>query len=530
MEYNAERKYLSPGVILDNKYTIKKHLASGGFGHTYLAETRIGDKVAIKELFLASLCSREATTQMVVVAIKENRAIYESQKQKFLREARRIHKLSQHPNIVKILDLFEGNGTAYYVMDYIEGKSLAQINKPISEKLVLRYLRQIISALEYVHSQGILHLDIKPSNIMVDNQGNVFLIDFGASKQFDLASDNETLLSTTSFAYTPGYAPLELTSRDKSKIGTHSDIYSLGATLYNMLTGEIPPSADVILEDGIPNLEKFSPQIKRVIESSLKLKIKGRISSVRELSLLLEDDCEDEIESLEGGEENTSISEAKSKGVEYYNAGNYTEAVKWYRKAAEQGDADAQCSLGMSYENGQGVEQSYPEAVKWYRKSAEQGLVEAQFRLACLYRKGEGVVQNHTEAVKWYRKSAEQGAADAQYFLGTCYEKGEGVVQNHTEAVKWYRKAAEQGDADAQYFLGVCYENGEGVVQNHTEAVKWYRKAAEQGDAYAQFSLGMCYEYGDGVAQNCIEAVKWYSKAVARGHEGAQEALKRITK
>ena len=139
MEHNAKKEYLSTGVILDNKYTIRKHLASGGFGNTYLAINRMGDKVAIKELFLSSMCSREATTQMVVVAIKENRAIYESQKQKFLREARRIHKLSQHPNIVKILDLFEGNGTAYYVMDYIDGKSLAQINKPISEKLALSF-------------------------------------------------------------------------------------------------------------------------------------------------------------------------------------------------------------------------------------------------------------------------------------------------------------------------------------------------------------------------------------------------------
>ena len=515
-------RYLAPGIVLDNKYTIVRHLASGGFGNTYLAKTRIGDKVAIKELFLSSMCFRSDTTQIVDVTVKENQAIYESQKQKFLREARRIHQLSQHSNIVKILDLFEGNGTAYYVMDYIEGKSLAQINKPISEKLVLRYLRQILSALEYAHSQGILHLDIKPSNIMVDNQGNVFLIDFGASKQIDLDSDNNSLLSTTSFAYTPGYAPLELTSRNKSKVGTHSDIYSLGATLYNMLTGEIPPSPDEILEDGIPNLEKFSPQIKRVIEPSLKVTIKGRISSVRELSLLLEDKGKEEIESPDVGEEKTSISDAISKGDEYYNVGNYSEAVKWYLKAAEQGHAKAQNNLGNCYYHGQGVSQNYSEAAKWYRKSADQGLARAQNNLGNCHYHGQGVKQSYTEAVKWYRKSAEQGNAYAQNNLGNCYSQGLGVKQSYTEAVEWYLKAAVQGNADAQYTLGLYYANGQGVTRSYAEALKWYLKAADQGQVKAQVNLGYCYKKGYGVKKNDLEALKWYRKAAEQGDADAQ--------
>ncbi len=178
-----------------------------------------------------------------------------------------------------------------------------------------------------------------------------------------------------------------------------------------------------------------------------------------------------------------------NKGVEYYNAGNYTEAAKWYRKAAEQGLAEAQFNLGVCYKKGEGVPQSYSEAVKWYRKAAEQGLAEAQYNLGVCYKKGEGVPQSYSEAVKWYRKAAEQGLAEAQFNLGLCYENGDGVTQSDAEAMNWYRKAAEQGLADAQFFLGLCYENGDGVTQSDAEAMKWYRKAANQGNPFAQSFL-----------------------------------------
>ncbi len=203
----------------------------------------------------------------------------------------------------------------------------------------------------------------------------------------------------------------------------------------------------------------------------------------------------------------------------------YTEAVKWYRKAAEQGDADAQYQLGKCYDYGRGVTQDFTEAVKWYRKAAEQGDADAQYQLGKCYDYGRGVTQDFTEAVKWYRKAAEQGHAVAQHNLGYCYDEGEGVPQDYTEAVKWYRKAAEQGNAAAQCNLGYCYDEGQGVTQDYTEAVKWYRKAAEQGNAAAQNNLGFCYVYGRGVTQDYTEAVKWYRKAAEQGHAVAQHNL-----
>ena len=211
----------------------------------------------------------------------------------------------------------------------------------------------------------------------------------------------------------------------------------------------------------------------------------------------------------------------KGRGVEQSNV----EAVKWYRKSAEQGNATAQFNLGWMYENGRGVEKSNTEAVKWFRKSAEQGDAIAQNKLGYMYQNGRGVEQSNVEAVKWFRKSAEQGNAAAQFNLGWMYQKGRGVEQSDMEAVKWYRKSAEQGAAIAQLLLGFMYEKGRGVEQSDMEAVKWYRKSAEQGAAIAQLLLGFMYEKGRGVEQSDMEAVKWYRKSAELGNATAQKNL-----
>ena len=216
----------------------------------------------------------------------------------------------------------------------------------------------------------------------------------------------------------------------------------------------------------------------------------------------------------------------------YYGRGvkqDYAEAVKCYRKAAEQGYAVAQNNLGDCYYNGQGVKQDYAEAVSWFRKAAEQGYAVAQYKLGeCYYyyHYGRGMQQDYAEAVRWFWKAAEQGHAGAQCHLGMCYYYGHGVKQDYAEAVKWYRKAEEQGHAGAQYYLGECYFNGHGVKQDYAEAVMWYRKAAEQGHAWAQNNLGLYYY---NVKQDYAEAVSWFRKAAEQGHAGAQGCLDAFT-
>ena len=189
-------------------------------------------------------------------------------------------------------------------------------------------------------------------------------------------------------------------------------------------------------------------------------------------------------------------------GVCYYSGAGVTkdlaEAVKWYRKAAEQGNEQAVAALKELRLNPSQASLT-PGSTKNYsklpfdevRKAAEQGNAEAQFYLGFYYEQGVGVgvTKDLAEAAKWYRKAAEQGHAIAQYNLGVFYAQGAGVTKDLAEAVKWFRKAAEQGYARAQDNLGVCYYSGAGVTKDLAEAVKWIRKAAEQGDAKAVSEL-----------------------------------------
>src|SRR6266404_3293110 len=160
------------------------------------------------------------------------------------------------------------------------------------------------------------------------------------------------------------------------------------------------------------------------------------------------------------------------------------------RAGADKGDAKAQYELGRAFFSGTlGVAKDEAEAVKWFRKAAEQNIADAQFSLGVCYANGQGVAKNKAEAVKWYRKAAEQNVADAQYNLGVCYANGQGVTEDDAESVKWFRKAAEQNLADAQYNLGICYDSGEGVAKDEVEAYKWWLLAAGQGNDDAKYNM-----------------------------------------
>ena len=278
---NTPKYSLKKGTIINNRYEILRYISSGGFGITYEAiDKAFNARVAIKELYIKEICNREADS--LTVSINEtNEPTFVTHRRKFIEEARRLHKLS-HPNIVKVSDVFETNGTAYFVMDYIDGKPLSRIGVPISEAMARHYINPILDALEHVHSNGVLHLDIKPGNIMIDNSGKAILIDFGASKVFG-DSDGNSLSLSSSLAYTPGYAPLEQMSVKTIKdLGPYSDIYALGATLYYILSGEKPLLPGEILEnDGkLPLIENISNEMQSAITQATKVVRTTRLNTI----------------------------------------------------------------------------------------------------------------------------------------------------------------------------------------------------------------------------------------------------------
>ena len=232
---------LKAGAVLQQgKYRILSVLGQGGFGITYLAEqSLLGRKVAIKEFFMKDLCNRNADTSQVTVGSVGSRDLVDRFRQKFIKEARNIASL-EHKHIVPIIDVFEENGTAYYVMKYFSGGSLS-FNSAIPEDVALRYTNQLASALRFIHQKRMMHLDVKPSNILLDDEDNVVLIDFGLAKQYDNAGQQT---STTPVGISHGYAPIEqYRSGGVSAFSPATDIYSLGATLYKLLTGTTPPEA-----------------------------------------------------------------------------------------------------------------------------------------------------------------------------------------------------------------------------------------------------------------------------------------------
>lgn len=192
--------------------------------------------------------------------------------------------------------------------------------------------------------------------------------------------------------------------------------------------------------------------------------------------------------------------------------------IETVQRAAVQGDAEAQYSLGLAYKNDEGVGRDDAEAARWWLQAAEQGHADAQYRLGLAYRDGEGVDRDHTEAAQLWLQAAEQGHAYAQYWLGEAHRKGEGVLQDVTEAARWFRMAAEQGNGSAQSSLAWAYLTGEGVVEDNAEAGRWFQMAAEQGSVTIEF-------YVAHVQEDAAEAARLFRMGAEQGHAGSQYNL-----
>ena len=278
-----DMQQLQPNTTLqDGKYKIERLLGQGGFGITYLAtQVSLNRNVAIKEFFMKENCQRATDDRTMTVPSDGSRGLVDGALYKFRQEALKLASIS-HPNIVRVIDVFEENGTAYYVMDYLPGGSLTDKVKtggPMTEEQAMGYIRQIASALKYMHEvKHMCHFDVKPSNIMLDAMGNAFLIDFGISKNY--GADGRAT-SSMPVGISEGYAPIEQYSQLVGDFSPESDVYSLGATLYYLVTGKVPP-ASVVRASGqeLQFPASVSTYIRGLISSAMSVSRNSRPTSV----------------------------------------------------------------------------------------------------------------------------------------------------------------------------------------------------------------------------------------------------------
>lgn len=285
----TEGKYpyaLKPGTMLANRYYLGRVLGQGGFGITYLAlDGQTRSRVAIKEYLPTDLALREQTTQSIQVYSSERRDDYIFGKQQFLDEARTLASFVGNEHIVRILDYFEANGTAYFAMEYLEGVNLkqymVQTGGPLPVYAANRILLPIMEALDWVHSKGVIHRDISPDNIIVKADGNAKLIDFGAARQ----STGEKSKSLD-VVLKHGFAPREQYTR-RGRQGPYTDVYALAATYYYAVTGTVPPDSIERTEDDDLRLPsrlgvRIRPETEAVLMKALAISAQDRYQTMAE--------------------------------------------------------------------------------------------------------------------------------------------------------------------------------------------------------------------------------------------------------
>ena len=566
------------------KYIIKKVLGQGGFGITYLTEQiMLGKLFAIKEFFIRDLCARDDSATVYSVTQSD---MVDRYRLKFIKEAQIIARFN-HPGIVRVTDIFEENGTVYYVMDYVEGENLDEIIKregALPEERALGYITKVAEALDYIHQHNVNHLDIKPSNIMIrKNDDQPILIDFGVSKQYDEHMDQTT---TTPPGVSNGYSPLEqYRPGGVSTFSPQADIYALGASLYKILTGNTPPSASDLLNNGLSPMPGISTNMRTAVWKAMQPRIGDRPNTIIAFVKMLKKTVDKKNNEEKNGEKSSNISnsrdthedtiainESSVDKVRQRNMGkkdlikgnkekpkpvknsifnnisankvNIIETKKGKKELEEKkillkqnGDSLRKSTLQNSKKTVKSQILKTKKETKTNEEEIERKRLnkidEDLYLMGNNYYYGQnGVKKNYIMAFESFRKAAEQGNPKAIYQLGFCYEKGDGVDKDEKLSIAWYKKAipelismSELGDSDSQCYLGECYQKGLTLPKDFSKAAEWFHRAAKQGNARGQFNLGICFFEGKGIKKSYAKAFECFAVAAKKGFALAQYKL-----
>ena len=528
----VEEFCIEEGTLFQNgRYELGAVIGQGGFGITYAAWDMVLDiPVAIKEYFPSDYCQRNVA-ESDEVSITNN--YFYVGLQTFIREARILATLQNVSTVVQVYDCFEKNNTAYIIMEYVRGETLLAYSKrkKIKSKDLLLLLRPVFDDLILVHKAGVLHRDISPNNLLVQENGYPKLIDFGAATSLsEDAIQNPSL--NLSFAAPEQYSP-------DGKQGFWTDVYGLSATIYSIMTGKIIQDAQSRLNDDKVKkplrLDRLSKRIAKAVFRGLKLEPAKRTQSIEELRA----DVYHLPKPIVTKRQKILMTVKIILLLVAFEGGMYLaiEAIdeKWFDQACDaiqcytQEDTNYAIKLAENYRDGKngafGYRRNYEKSLYWYQWSADHGNQKAMFEYALILQNGVMTDKDMTAAIYYYELAAGEVAPMAWNNLGVIYMNGYGVEVDERKAFQYFEKAAEYEVGLALTNLGTLYEEGKVVDKDVEKAVEYYKKADKLGDAKGMYHLALCYNWGVGVEQNDAECVRLLFEAAEYGCPEAMCAI-----
>ena len=339
---------LPPGTILDGRYIVGRVLGQGGFGATYIAQEYSSKQlIAIKEFLPTDFVTRSGTYDLVVFS-EQHRENFESGKQLFLNEAKTLAKVKGDPNVVDVYGFFEEHNTAYFTMEFVQGRSLQQVVKEHGGRLSVdeanRLLLPVMRAVGVVHSKGIVHRDIAPDNIMITEASVSKLIDFGAAR-LDVGEKSRSL----DVMVKHGFAPKEQYTKNGHQ-GPYTDVYAMAATYYYSITGKVPPDAierielDQLIRPSALGAE-IEPEAEMVLLKALAINAKDRYQTMEEFVKELSPAPEIIVEDVDHIDMTTPESMLK-KAADYLKQGDWAKAELYLNVVLSEDPQNAEAWVG----------------------------------------------------------------------------------------------------------------------------------------------------------------------------------------
>ncbi|KAF9944144.1 hypothetical protein BGZ70_005002, partial [Mortierella alpina] len=466
------------------------------------------------------------------------------------------------------------------VMEYVEGGNLSEaiVGKALKNWEVRTQIAKHISlGLAYLHSQGIIHCDIKSSNILLTEHKEARICDFGLAMRVGESGGGGTL---------PWMAPELLQS--PPQYTDKSDVYALGMVMWEMASESIQPyhghtpygMAHCILSgilekypddtpkdyaaciqmcwtaapndrpaatDVLPDIvqsphRQVDPEqqqwrtamntgekphyLKAIQQYFTTSKPAGFMDILKNGDMLLDGKTMDWFDSSAGGQ--GSAKAIFKIGTMYYSGHtvekDYGKALEWYLAASEVGVAVAILKISQMYQYGRGVEQDENKAASWYLKAKEVVIEQGKLHNHIVHH-DSGVSEHHGRTMEWFDNIVDIRSAVAMNNIGRMYSLGESLEKDYSKALEWYLQASDAGKASAMRNIGVMYDKGQGVEQSYGKAIEWYLKASDAGDVSAMRYIGFLYHKGQGVEQDYGKAMEWYLKASDAGDAAAMRYI-----